>query len=132
MCTSRGFWTMKGNTTGPRPNIRPRSRSKAAPSKLARRPARDLLRWKLRNPWSVLNPSRKFQGEAIMKSLGKILLMTAAVLCAGSMVMAQDAQERPTLNKDKQPQQQTQQQSGTTLSLDTPATAPALSEEDTA
>jgi len=68
-----------------------------------------------------------------MKNRNKILLAItgALMLFSGSAATAQDGQERPTLNKDKQ-QQQTQQQSGTTLSLDTPSAAPALSEEDTA
>lgn len=69
-----------------------------------------------------------------MKGFSKILLMMAAAttLCPGySSVMAQNTQERPTLNKDKQ-QQQSQQQTGTNLTLDTPSAAPALSEEDTA
>lgn len=65
-----------------------------------------------------------------MKNPGKILLaMTAAAaLLCGPAAKAQDSQERPTLNKDKQ--QQSQQQSGNTLEM--PSTAPALSEEDTA
>src|SRR6266404_16417 len=68
-----------------------------------------------------------------MKNAGKILLRMAATaaLLSGSVVMAQDSQDRPTLNKDKQ-QQQNQQPSANTLTLDTPSAAPALSEEDTA
>lgn len=67
-----------------------------------------------------------------MKGIGRILLgMTAAALLCGNAVMAQDSQEHPTLNKDKQ-QPQNQQQSGSTLSLEMPSAAPALSEEDTA
>lgn len=68
-----------------------------------------------------------------MKAMGKVLLGMAAgaALLCGNAVMAQDSQERPTLNKDKQ-QQQSQQPSGTTLTLDTSSPAPALSEEDTA
>ena len=68
-----------------------------------------------------------------MKTTGKILLRvaTAATLLSGSAAMAQDSQEKPTLNKDKQ-QQQGQQASPNTLTLDTPSVAPALSEEDTA
>ena len=53
-----------------------------------------------------------------------------AMLMICSAAGAQDSQERPTLNKDKQPAQQ--QPASTTLSLDTPATPPASSEEDTA
>ena len=53
-----------------------------------------------------------------------------AMLMICSSVGAQDSQERPTLNKDKQPAQQ--QPASTTPSLDTPATPPASSEEDTA
>jgi tetratricopeptide (TPR) repeat protein len=55
-----------------------------------------------------------------------------ALLASGVVVEAQDSQDRPTLNKDKQ-QQQTQQAqlpSGTTLTLDT--VAPASADEDTA
>ncbi len=57
-------------------------------------------------------------------AIGVAMLMTCSA--AG----AQDSQERPTLNKDKQPAQQ--QPASTTLSLDTPATPPASSEEDAA
>ena len=67
-----------------------------------------------------------------MRSTTKFFMTMAgfAMLFSGSAVVAQDSQERPTLNKDKQQQQS--QQSGTTPSLDTPSTAPVLSEEDTA
>jgi len=63
-----------------------------------------------------------------MQNTSKFLLTTAgfAVFFSGSVV-AQDTQERPTLNKDKQ-----QQQGSATPSLEMPSTAPALSEEDTA
>jgi len=63
-----------------------------------------------------------------MQNTCKFLLTTAgfAVFFSGSVV-AQDTQERPTLNKDKQ-----QQQGSATPSLEMPSTAPALSEEDTA
>ena len=54
--------------------------------------------------------------------------VTMLMIC--SAAGAQGSQERPTLNKDKQPAQQ--QPASTTLSLDTPATPPASSEEDTA
>ena len=53
-----------------------------------------------------------------------------AVLMSGATAVAQDSQDRPTLNKDKP--QQTQQPAATTLSLDTPQAAPASAEEDTA
>jgi tetratricopeptide (TPR) repeat protein len=52
-----------------------------------------------------------------------------AILMSCSSAVAQDSQDRPTLNKDKQP---AQQPATTTLSLDTPATPPASSEEDAA
>jgi len=55
----------------------------------------------------------------------------AALALACSAAVAQDSQDRPTLNKDKQQAQQ-QKPETTTLSLDTPATPPASSEEDTA
>jgi len=68
-----------------------------------------------------------------MRSTGKVFLAVvgATMLATASAAIAQDSQERPTLNKDKQ-QQQSQQQSGVTLSLDAPSTAPASSEEDAA
>lgn len=67
-----------------------------------------------------------------MRSTTRFFMTMAgfAVFFSGSAVVAQDSQERPTLNKDKQQPQS--QQSGTTPSLDAPSTAPALSEEDTA
>lgn len=65
-----------------------------------------------------------------MNSSRRILLRLAAVaMLFGGTVVAQDAQERPTLNKDKQQSQQ--QQTNATPKLETPG-APALSEEDTA
>lgn len=63
-----------------------------------------------------------------MFSMGLAALAVAVLMsCTGAV--AQDSQERPTLNKDKQP---AQQPANTTLSLDTPATPPASSEEDAA
>ncbi|HLZ13803.1 MAG TPA: hypothetical protein VKP58_14565 [Candidatus Acidoferrum sp.] len=53
----------------------------------------------------------------------------AAILLSGAAAVAQDSQERPTLNKDKQP---APQPATTTLSLDTQETPPASSEEDAA
>jgi len=68
-----------------------------------------------------------------MKNSKYISMATGAIGVAMLMICsaagAQDSQERPTLNKDKQP---AQQPATTTLSLDTPATPPASSEEDTA
>lgn len=65
-----------------------------------------------------------------MKSAAKIFLIAPAMLLLGAGVtMAQDTQDRPTLNKDKQ---QSQQQSNATPSLQAPAAATPLSEEDTA
>jgi len=64
-----------------------------------------------------------------MQNASKFLLALAgfAFFFGGSTLVAQDTQERPTLNKDKQ-----QQQGSATPSLEMPSTAPALSEEDTA
>src|SRR5579859_197353 len=56
-------------------------------------------------------------------------LAAAALLLAGPFALAQDTQDRPTLNKDKQP---AQQPASTTLSLETPGAPPISSEEDTA
>lgn len=69
-----------------------------------------------------------------MRNTIKLLLtmVGAAVFFSGSAVVAQDSQDRPTLSKDKQQQQQNQQQNNATLTLDTPGSAPAPSEEDTA
>lgn len=61
----------------------------------------------------------------------RLSLSLAAVLVCSVGVAAQDSQERPTLNKDKQ-QQQSQQPAANTLSLETPSAPPASSEEDTA
>jgi len=70
-----------------------------------------------------------------MKNVGSICrwfgAATMMLMVSGAVAMAQDNQDRPTLNKDKQ-QQQTQQPSGTTLTLDTAPAAPANAEEDTA
>ncbi|GAC1635797.1 MAG: hypothetical protein NVS9B14_13510 [Candidatus Acidiferrum sp.] len=60
-----------------------------------------------------------------------VALLALASLVFASAAVAQDSQERPTLNKDKQ-QQQAQQPAATTLSLDTPSAPPASSEEDAA
>jgi len=60
----------------------------------------------------------------------KISTVAAGVLFASvAVTVAQDAQDRPTLNKDKQ---QNQQQTATTPKLETPGAQAALSEEDTA
>lgn len=56
-------------------------------------------------------------------------LSLAAVLVCSAGAVAQDSQERPTLNKDKQ-QQQAQQPATNTLTLETPSAPPASSEED--
>ena len=64
-----------------------------------------------------------------MNSAAKISSVAAGVLFLGAAIMAQDAQDRPTLNKDKQ---QSQQQTATTPKLETPGSTAALSEEDTA
>jgi tetratricopeptide (TPR) repeat protein len=66
------------------------------------------------------NTRCKWVGAAVM-----------VALVSGSAVIAQDSQEKPTLNKDKQPQQQ-QQSNGTTLSLDNASKAPGNAEEDAA
>jgi tetratricopeptide (TPR) repeat protein len=58
------------------------------------------------------------------------LAVVMAVACSAA-VAAQDSQERPTLNKDKQ-QPQSQQPAANTLSLETPSAPPASAEEDTA
>lgn len=61
----------------------------------------------------------------------RMSLAFAMALACSVAVAAQDSQDRPTLNKDKQ-QQQAQQPAATTLSLDTPSAPPASSEEDAA
>jgi len=64
-----------------------------------------------------------------MKNAAKIFAMVGAVLLLdAAATLAQDAQDRPTLNKDKQ---QSQQQTASPT-LETPGVAPVLSEEDTA
>ncbi len=61
----------------------------------------------------------------------RMSLSLVLILGCSAAGVAQDTQDRPTLNKDKQ-QQQSQQPASNTLSLETPSTPPASSEEDTA
>src|SRR5215813_9235856 len=64
----------------------------------------------------------------VCKCLGAAAMV---LLVSGVAAMAQDSQEKPTLNKNKQQQQQ-QQSNATTLSLDNAQAAPANAEEDSA
>jgi len=64
----------------------------------------------------------------------KVGLAAAFLLLGGTASFAQDSQsqEKPTLNKDKQQQQQAPQNTGTPLTLDAATPPPASSEEDAA
>src|SRR5579859_657363 len=64
-----------------------------------------------------------------MNNAARIFAIAAVMFLGAGATMAQDTQDRPTLNKDKQ---QSQQQSNGTPSLQAPAAATPLSEEDTA
>ena len=69
-----------------------------------------------------------------MKSTGSVTKRASALaivlLVGGTLAMAQDSQEKPTLNKDKQQQQQSNAATG--LTMDAAPAAPVSSEEDTA
>jgi tetratricopeptide (TPR) repeat protein len=64
----------------------------------------------------------------------KISLAAAILALSGTPTFAQDSQsqEKPSLNKDKQQQQQAPQNTGTPLTLDAATPPPASSEEDAA